>query len=113
MAGFSTGKKRSAPALAQFVDDLTAMPRHLLLGWFAGALVPVAALVGIMGGIYFLTRKLPFVSGVEEKDNRRRLVIELVEPEEARDLLRRSGEAARAFGDEVRGELEGETEFQS
>lgn len=110
MAGFNIGKKKSAPALAQFVDDLTAVPRHLLLGWFAGALVPVAALVGIMGGVYFLTRKLPFVSAVEERDNRRRLVIELVDPDEARDLLRRSGEAVRAFGDEVRSELEGEIE---
>jgi hypothetical protein len=110
MAGFSVGRKRSSPALAQFVEDLTAIPRHLLLGWLAGALVPVAALMGIMGGIYFLTRKLPFVSGVEEKGDRRRLVIELVEPDEARDVLRRSGEAVRAFGDEVRSELEGEIE---
>jgi hypothetical protein len=113
MAGFSIGKKRSAPALAQFVEDLTGIPRYLLLGWFAGALVPVAALMGIMGGVYFLTRKLPFVSGVEEEGDRRRLVIELVEPDEARDLLRRSGEAVRAFGDEVRSELEGETELSS
>jgi hypothetical protein len=110
MAGFSIGKKRPGTALAQFVEDLTAIPRHLLVGWLAGALVPVAALVGIMGGIYFLTRKLPFVSGVEEKGDRRRLVIELVEPDEARDVLRRSGEAVRSFGDEVRSELEAETE---
>jgi hypothetical protein len=110
MARFSLGSKRSAPAVAQFAEDLTAIPRHLLLGWFAGALVPVAAVAGIMAVVYSLTRKLPFVSQVEQEDDRRRLVIELVEPDEARDLLRRSGEAVRAFGDEVRSELEGEIE---
>jgi hypothetical protein len=110
MARGNKMKTNSTPALARFVDDLTAIPRTLLLGWFAGVLVPVAALAGIVATVYFLTQKVPFVSSIEEEDDGRRIIVKLVEPEEARGLLRKGGEAARAFGDEIRNELEGEIE---
>jgi hypothetical protein len=110
MARGSARDKESTPALARYVEELATVPRHFLVGWLVGVLAPVAALAGIVGGIYFFTRKLPFVSGIEEQEHGRRLVIELVEPDEARVLLRKGGEAARAFGDEIRNELEGQTE---
>jgi hypothetical protein len=110
MARRSMREKESTPALARYVEELTAVPRHFFLGWLAGLLAPVAALAGIVAGVYFLTRKVPFVSEIEEQEDGRRLVIKLVEPGEARVLLRRSGEAARAFGDEIRSELEKEVE---
>jgi hypothetical protein len=87
-----------------------AIPRTLLLGWLAGVLVPVTALGGIVASVYFLTQKVPFVSAIEEGDDGRRIIVKLVEPGEARGLLRRGGEAARAFGDEIRSELEREVE---
>jgi hypothetical protein len=107
------GDKRetsSTPALVRFVDELTAIPRTLVLGWFAGVLVPVAAVAGIVASIYFLTQKVPFFSAIEEDDDGRRIIVRLVEPEEAGSLLRKGGEAARAFGDEIRSELEGPLE---
>ncbi len=110
MARGSAKDKESTPALARYVEELTTVPRHFVVGWLVGLLAPVAALAGIVGGIYFLTRRLPFVSGIEEQEHGRRLVIELVEPDEARDLLRKGGEAARAFGDDIRNELEGQAE---
>jgi hypothetical protein len=110
MARGSARDKESTPALARFVEELSTVPRFFIVGWFVGLLAPVAAVAGIVGGIYFFTRKVPFVKGIEEHEHGRRLVIELVEPDEARMLLRKSGEAARAFGDEIRNELEGETE---
>ncbi len=103
-------EKESIPALARYVEELTAVPRHFILGWLAGLLAPVAALAGIVAGVYFFTRKVPFVSGIEEQEDGRRLVIKLVAPDEARVLLRRGGEAARAFGDEIRSELQEEIE---
>jgi hypothetical protein len=110
MAKGDERKKEATPALVRFVDELTAVPRHFLLGWLVGILAPVAALAGIVAGVYFFTRKVPFVSGIEEQEDGRHLIIKLLEPDEARGLLSRGGEAARAFGDEIRSELESSIE---
>ncbi len=110
MSRGSARDKESTPALARYVEELTTVPRHFFVGWLVGLLAPVAALAGIVAGVYFFTKKVPFISGIEEQEHGRRLVIDLVEPDEARMLLRKGGEAARAFGDEIRNELEGETE---
>jgi hypothetical protein len=110
MSRGSARDKESTPALARYVEELTTVPRHFIVGWLVGLLAPVAALAGIVAGVYFFTKKVPFISGIEEQEHGRRLVIDLVEPDEARMLLRKGGEAARAFGDEIRNELEGETE---
>ncbi|HEM61354.1 MAG TPA: hypothetical protein ENO24_03600 [Chloroflexi bacterium] len=91
-----------------FLDELTAVPRSFAFGWLVGIIVPLASLAGIVSGVYLLTRKVPFVTEIDEQDGGRRLVVQLVEPEQAKELLQRGRDAAREFRDEIRAEVEGE-----
>jgi hypothetical protein len=102
-----TRKRNDAWAFSGYLGDLMAVPRSFVFGLLSGVLVPVAGLAGIIAGIYLLTGRVPFITHVEEEIGGRRLIVQLVGPEEARDLLRKSGEAAMSFGDEIRTELEG------
>jgi hypothetical protein len=107
MAGGGRGRKRSPVVLARYWDDLMAVPRSFALGLLAGLLVPVAGLAGIVAAIYLFTRKVPVVSQIDEEDGERRLVVKLVEVDEARGLLQKGRDAAKAFGDDIRSEFEG------
>lgn len=100
--------KMSPPDVGSYMDELMSVPRSFAFGWLAGMLLPVAAIGGIVAGIYLLTKKVPFIADIEEDDGERRLIVKLVDPEEARGLLQRGSEAAQAFGDEIRSEFEGE-----
>ena len=100
--------RRSPPDLFGYADDLLAVPRHFLAGWIVGILAPLASLAGIVGAIYLFTRRIPLITQIDEETGDRRLILELVEPDEARDLAQRGKEAAKAFGDEIRNEFEGE-----
>jgi hypothetical protein len=108
MARKTGWKKVSPPDFSSFADELVAVPRNFVFGVVAGLLVPVAAIAGVVAGIYLFTRKVPFVTEIRESDDERQLILELVEPEEARSLFQRGREAVQAFGDEIRGELESE-----
>ncbi len=101
-------RRISSPDVSSYVDELMSIPRNFMFGLFAGVLVPVAAVAGIVAGIYAFTQKVPFVTDIEEHDGERRLILRLVEPEEARGLFQRGRQAAQAFGDEIRSELERE-----
>jgi len=104
-----TVRTRSSPVrLFDFVDELTAVPRNFFLGWLAGMLVPVISLAATVAGVYLYTRKVPFVTAVDEEDGERRLTVGLVEPDKAQAHLRQGREALLAFGDEVRREMESE-----
>ncbi len=107
MARDKTRKRNDASAFSGYLGDLMAVPRSFVFGLLSGVLVPVAGLAGIIGGIYLLTGRVPFITQVDEEIGERRLIVQLVEPEEARGLLRRGGEAVMSFGDEIRTELEG------
>jgi len=100
--------RASPPGFFGYADDLMAVPRHFLAGWLVGILVPVASLAGIMAGIYLFTRRIPLFTQIDEETGERRLILELVEPDEARGVAQRGKEAAKAFGDEIRSEFEGE-----
>ena len=90
-----------------YLCDLMAVPRSFVFGLLSGAVVPAASLAGIIAGIYLLTGKVPFITQVDEESGERRLIVQLVDPEDARGLLQKGGETARSFGDEIRTELEG------
>jgi hypothetical protein len=107
MAGGSRWRKGSPAGLARSLDDLMAVPRSFVLGWLAGLLVPMAGLAGIVAGIYLFTRKVPIVAQIDEEAGERRLIVRLVAADEARGLLQKGSDAAKAFGDEVRSEFEG------
>jgi hypothetical protein len=108
MARSGSWRKLSPPDMSTYVDELLAVPRSFAFGWFAGLLGPIAAMAGVVLGIYLFTKKVPFITEIAEEDGRRRLTIELVEPYEARSLIQRGTEAAQSFGDEIRSELEAE-----
>jgi hypothetical protein len=108
MARKTGWKKVSPPDFSSFTDELVAVPRNFVLGLFTGLLFPVAAIAGVVVGIYLFTRKVPFVTEIREADDERHLIVKLVEPEEARNLFQRGREAVQAFGDEISGEFEGE-----
>jgi hypothetical protein len=99
-------KRNDASAFSGYLGGLMAVPRSFVFGLLSGVLVPVAGLGGIVAGIYLLTGRVPFITRVDEEAGERRLIVQLVEPEEARGLLRKGGEAAMSFGDEIRTELE-------
>jgi hypothetical protein len=107
MAGGGRRRRGSRGGLAGSLDDLMAVPRSFVLGWLAGLLVPVAGLAGIVAGIYLFTRKVPIVAQIDEEDGERRLIVRLAEVDEARGLLQKGGDVAKAFGDEIRSEFEG------
>ncbi len=106
MARQPARKRVSLLGLSSVVDQLTALPRSFAFGLLTGLLVPVAAVGGIVGGVYLFTRKVPFVTDIVEQDGERHLVVKLVEPDEARSLFERGKKAAQAFGDEIRLELD-------
>jgi hypothetical protein len=108
MARGRAGKFSLPTGVSSVADELMAVPRNFMFGWLAGILIPVACLAGIVSGIYLLTQKIPFVTEVAEVEGRRRLTLELVEPEEARALFQRGREAAQALRDEIRSEVETE-----
>jgi hypothetical protein len=108
MGRMTTRWKISGPDFPSFMDEVTAVPRNFVFGALIGLLVPLASLAGIIAGIYLFTKRVPFIGEIVEEDGERQLIVKLVEPEEARSLFEEGREAVRAFGDEVRVELEGE-----
>ncbi len=106
MARKSARKVLAPPDFSSFVDEVTAVPRSFIFGLVAGLLVPVAAIGGIVAGVYLFTRKVPFVAEIKEEDEERHLIVKLVQPEEARSLFQSGRKAVEAFGDEIRIELE-------
>ena len=101
-------RKMSPPNPFILVDELVATPRNFAFGLLAGFVVPVAAIAGVVAGIFLLTKKVPFITEVGEEDEERLLIVKLVEPEKARSLFETGKEAIQTFGDEIRVELEGQ-----
>lgn len=106
MARRTARKKVSLVGFSSIVDEVMALPRSFAFGLLAGLLVPAAALAGIVGGIYLFTKKVPFVTEIVEEGDDRHLIVKLVDPDEARGLFQKGREAAEAFGEEIRVELE-------
>jgi hypothetical protein len=106
----TTRWKISGPNFPSVTDEFMAVPRNFIFGLLFGLLVPMASVAGVVAGIYLFTKKVPFITEIVEEDEERHLILKLVEPEEARSLFQTGREAVQAFGDEVRVELEVETE---
>jgi hypothetical protein len=65
---------------------LFGLAYNLLAGFTVGLLAPVAGLAGMVGGVYLVTGKVPFLGHIYEDEAGRRLSLKLVSPEEAQDL---------------------------
>jgi len=108
MARKNSRTKISPLDFSSVADELVAVPRNFVFGLLTGLLAPVAAIAGIVVGIYLFTKKVPFITEIGDEDEERHLIIRLVQPEEARSLFQRGKEAVQTFGDEIRVELEGD-----
>jgi len=75
----------SAPVLS-LVFNLFAIPFNFFFGFIVGVVAPVAAIAAMVFGVRFLTDKMPFLSlKREEAAEARRLTVELVPTEQAKE----------------------------
>jgi predicted DNA-binding protein (UPF0251 family) len=67
------------------IFNLFAIPFNFFIGFVVGVVAPVAAIAAMVFGVRFLTGKLPFLSLKREEPEARRLTVELVPQEQAKE----------------------------
>jgi len=88
--------------LSSLIGEALRVPRAFTLGIAVGAATPVIAIAGIVGGIYLFTKKVPFLSNIVAEGGERRLIIQLMEPEEAKAALGQRKDEIVTFFEEIR-----------
>ena len=81
------------------LGSLLALPFDFISGYLVGLLAPVAALAAIVGGIYLLTRKVPFLSHTwpdRDAEGEQHLALKLMPPEQAQAVFVREKERISA-----------------
>jgi hypothetical protein len=91
-----TSDERAFPVFGM-VYNIFAIPYNFFIGFIVGLAAPVAAIAAIVFGVRYLTGKMPFLSLRQEDEDERRLSIELVAPEAARELY--AAEKEKIMGD--------------
>jgi hypothetical protein len=84
-------KKHEADfSLLSLLGELLSVPVNFFGGLVVGLVAPVAAVAGIVGGIYLFTKKVPFFSQVTtDKDTgERSLTLKLMTASEAQAALK-------------------------
>ena len=70
-----------------FILDIIAIAYNFLAGFFLGLVAPVAAIAAVVAGIRFLTGLVPFLENIaEDEEGGRHLSLQLVSPEQAKEL---------------------------
>ena len=69
------------------IYGIVAIPYNFFIGFVVGVAAPVAAIAAMVLGVRFLTGKMPFLTLSDEEDEERRLLLELVEEDQAQDLF--------------------------
>ena len=73
--------------LLSFIFGIFAIACNFLSGFLLGLVAPLAAIAAVVVGIRFLTGRVPFLGGIsEDEEGERRLSLQLVSPEEAKEL---------------------------
>ena len=80
-------RKDGAFPVFGLVYGIVAIPYNFFLGFVLGVAAPVAAIAAMVLGVRFLTGKLGFLKLSGEEDEQRRLLLELVEEDQAQDLF--------------------------
>ena len=77
--------KREEGSFFSLLGDLLSVPINFLGGLIVGLVLPVAAVAGVVGGVYLFTKKVPFFSQetADEATGERSLELKLMAPEEA------------------------------
>jgi hypothetical protein len=82
-----TRSSKSFPVLFS-LSSILSVPLNFLFGFVVGLIAPVAAIAAMVFGVRFLTGRLPFLNLEQfEEDGERRMSLELVPEEQARDLF--------------------------
>ena len=69
------------------IYGIVAIPYNFFIGFVVGVAAPVAAIAAMVLGVRFLTGKMPFLKLSDEEDEERRLLLELVEEDQAQELF--------------------------
>lgn len=79
-------KKKKGGTLLSLLGDLLSAPVSFLGGLMVGLITPVAAVAGIVGGVYLFTKKVPCFSQTtpDETIGERSLTLKLTSPDKAR-----------------------------
>ena len=79
------------------LGNLVAIPFGFITGYLVGLLAPVAGLAAIVGGIYLLTRKVPFLShSWPDDEGGQHLSLKLMPPDQAQAAFVREKERISA-----------------
>jgi|GEM_PF-2496778 len=66
------------------LGNVVALPFSFVTGYLVGLLAPIAGLAAIVGGIYLLTRKVPFLSHTwPDDEGGQHLSLKLMPPDQA------------------------------
>jgi len=90
-------KKDGAFPVFGLIYSIVAIPYNFFIGFVVGVAAPVAAIAAMVLGVRFLTGKMPFLKLSDEEDEERRLLLELVEQDQAQDLF--EAEKEKIMGD--------------
>lgn len=102
--GGSTGARSKKSCSA--AGNLLALPFNLISGYLVGLLAAVAGLAAMVGGIYLLTRQVPFVSQTYPDDEGgQRLSLKLMPLDQARAAFVREKERISADLDAMGAEI--------
>jgi uncharacterized membrane protein len=83
-----TSQKDAGVPVLKLVFEILSIAYNLFAGFVVGAIVPVAAIGAIVGGVRLITGKMPFLSLVEdEAEDERHLALALMPPERAEELF--------------------------
>jgi hypothetical protein len=94
-----------AADLLSLLYNVIAIPYNLLAGFVVGAVVPVAAIAGIVGGIRLLTGRMPYLAATDV-EGERQVRINLMTPEGARDAFAHDREEIGGQIERMRSEIQ-------
>lgn len=103
-------KNGSSSSVFGLVYEIVAIPYNFFVGFVLGLAAPVAAIAAMVFGVRFLTGKMPFIRLSDGEETERRLLLDLVEQDQAQVLFEGEKEKImtelRSFVEEMKALLE-------
>lgn len=103
-------KKEGSFQVLGLISGIVAIPYNFFVGFILGLAAPVAAIAAMVFGVRFLTGKMPFLRLSGEEEPERRLLLDLVEQDQAQTLFEAEKEKIMAelgsFREEMKALLE-------
>jgi hypothetical protein len=103
-------KNGSSSSVFGLVYDIVAIPYNFFVGFVLGLAAPVAAIAAMVFGVRLLTGKMPFLRLSDGEEPERRLLLDLVEQDQAQVMFEGEKEKVmtelRSFLEEIKGLVE-------